>query len=128
VCNTFFHCWPGKVSALQNLVKQAKPLAVPPKDLNPTQQRNGSAHVLAGTLQALSLEPYLELCCHCHSGGWIEVLSGLERGVRTAASRSPEQVAHRLVGGVRFEKASIPRRKVTSPDRLRHGGQSQSDR
>ena len=44
-------------------------------------QRNGSAHVPAGTLQALSFEPYLVLCCHGHSGGWIEELSGLEHGV-----------------------------------------------
>ena len=51
-------------------------------------QRNGSAHVPAETLQALSLEPYLVLWCHCHSGGWIEELSGLEHGVHNDSKLS----------------------------------------
>lgn len=49
-------------------------------------QRNGSAHVPAGTLQALSFELYLVVCCHGHSGGWIEELSGPEHGVHDDAS------------------------------------------
>jgi hypothetical protein len=51
-------------------------------------QRNGSTHIPAGTLQALSLEPYLVLCYHCHSGGWIEELSGLEHGVHNDSKLS----------------------------------------
>lgn len=44
-------------------------------------QRNGSAHVPAGTLHALSFERYSMLCGCCHSCGEIEGLSGLEHGV-----------------------------------------------
>ncbi len=42
-------------------------------------QRNGSAHVPAGTLFALSCERYLILCRHSRS--WIEELSGFQRRV-----------------------------------------------
>lgn len=42
-------------------------------------QRNGSAHVPAGTLQALSYERYQILCRHARSR--IEELSGFQHGV-----------------------------------------------
>ena len=85
-------------------------------------QRNGSAHVPAGTLQALSFEPYLVLCCHGHSGGWIEELSGLEHGVHDDSKLSCNSHSRS------FEADPLPELKAPSSQGTLFGTARENDR
>lgn len=85
-------------------------------------QRNGSAHVPAGTLQALSFEPYLVLCCHGHSGGWIEQLSGLEGSVHDDSKLSCNSHSRS------FEADPLPELKAPSSQGTLFGTARENDR
>jgi len=83
-------------------------------------KRDGSAHVPAGTLQVF--EPYLMLCCYCHSCGWVEELSGLEHGVHDDRKLSCDSYS------CSFEADPVPELKAPCSQGTLHGTARENDR